>query len=78
ASDVISGLLIRLVLMCAAIFLGKEFYSLIIRESVTATDLAKIKTAFDRADVEKLIHVKTVHLGPTEILVGAKIDVVEP
>ncbi|HGS8601398.1 TPA: cation diffusion facilitator family transporter [Enterococcus faecalis] len=34
--------------------------------------------AFDRADVEKLIDVKTVHLGPTEILVAAKIDVVEP
>ena len=53
--------------MCAAIFLAKKFYSLIIGESA-ATDLAKIKTAFDRADVEKLIDVKTVHLGPTEIL----------
>ncbi|EGO2681849.1 cation diffusion facilitator family transporter [Enterococcus faecalis] len=78
AFDAISGLLIGLLLMCAAIFLAKEFYSLIIGESVTATDLAKIKTAFDRADVEKLIDVKTVHLGPTEILVAAKIDVVEP
>ena len=70
AFDAISGLLIGLLLMCAAIFLAKEFYSLIIGESVTATDLAKIKTA--------LIDVKTVHLGPTEILVAAKIDVVEP
>ena len=73
AFDAISGLLIGLLLMCAAIFLAKEFYSLIIGESVTAKDLAKIKTAFDRADVEKLIDVKTVHLGPTEILVAAKL-----
>lgn len=43
AFDAISGLLIGLLLMCAAIFLAKEFYSLIIGESVTATDLAKLK-----------------------------------
>lgn len=73
--DAISGLLIGLLLMGAAIFLAKEFYSLIVGESVTTSDLNKIKKAFDRPEVSRLIDVKTVHLGPTEILVAAKIDI---
>lgn len=75
--DALSGLFIGLLLMGAAIFLAKEFYSLIVGESVTEGDLAKIKTAFQREDVEKLIDIKTVHLGPTEILVAAKIDLLD-
>ncbi|HJG23130.1 MAG TPA: cation diffusion facilitator family transporter [Enterococcus durans] len=75
--DAISGMLIGLLLMGAAIFLAKEFYSLIIGESVTASDLLKIKKAFERPEVSHLIDVKTVHLGPTEILVAAKIDIFE-
>ncbi|WP_422699216.1 cation diffusion facilitator family transporter [Enterococcus durans] len=75
--DAISGMLIGLLLMGAAIFLAKEFYSLIIGESVTASDLLKIKKAFERPEVSQLIDVKTVHLGPTEILVAAKIDIFE-
>lgn len=75
--DAISGMLIGLLLMGAAIFLAKEFYSLVIGESVTASDLLKIKKAFERPEVSHLIDVKTVHLGPTEILVAAKIDIFE-
>lgn len=75
--DVISGLLIGLLLMCVVIFLVKEFYSLIIGESVIVIDLVKIKIVFDWVDVEKLIDVKIVYLGLIEILVVVKIDVVE-
>ncbi|WP_122645630.1 cation diffusion facilitator family transporter [Enterococcus mediterraneensis] len=73
--DALSGLLIGLLLMFAAIFLAREFYSLIVGESVTSTDLKKIQAAFVRPDVERLIDIKTVHLGPTEILIAAKIDI---
>ncbi len=76
AFDAISGLLIGFLLMGAAIFLAKEFYSLIIGESVTASDLSKIKLAFERPDISRLIDIKTVHLSPTEILVAAKADIV--
>ena len=62
--------------MAAAIFLTREFYSLIVGERVTDSDLEKILTAFDRPEVERVINVKTVHLGPTEILIAAKIDLV--
>lgn len=73
--DALSGLLIGLLLMGAAVFLAKEFYSLIVGESVTAADLAKIKAAFDRPEIEHLIDIKTVHLGPTEIMIAAKVDI---
>ncbi|MBF8808049.1 MAG: cation diffusion facilitator family transporter [Enterococcus lacertideformus] len=73
--DAISGLLICLLLMGAAIFLAKEFYSLIVGESVTASDLNKIKQAFDSPEVSRLIDINTVHLGPTEVLIAAKIDI---
>jgi cation diffusion facilitator family transporter len=73
--DVFSGLLIGLLLMVAAIFLAREFYSLLIGESVTKRDLAVIKRAFERPDVDRLIDVKTVHLGPSEILIAAKVDI---
>ena len=74
--DAFSGLLIGLLLMVAAIFLAREFYSLLIGESVTKRDLAVIKQAFERPDVDRLIDVKTVHLGPAEILIAAKVDIV--
>lgn len=75
--DALSGLLIGLLLMGAAIFLAKEFYSLIIGESVTASDLTKIKGAFDRPEIKRLIDIKTVHLGPTEVMIAAKIDIID-
>ncbi|WP_431415566.1 cation diffusion facilitator family transporter [Enterococcus casseliflavus] len=73
--DAFSGLLIGLLLMVAAIFLARDFYSLLIGESVTKRDLAVIKQAFERPDVDRLIDVKTVHLGPAEILIAAKVDI---
>lgn len=73
--DAFSGLLIGLLLMVAAIFLAREFYSLLIGESVTKRDLAVIKQVFERPDVDRLIDVKTVHLGPAEILIAAKVDI---
>ena len=42
---------------------------------MTKRDLVLIKEAFDRPDVDRLLDIKTVHLGPAEILVAAKIDI---
>lgn len=73
--DALSGILIGLLLMAAALFLVREFYSLIVGESVTASDLEKITRAFTRETVKKLIDIKTIHIGPTEVLIAAKIDI---
>ena len=72
--DALSGVLIGLLLCGAALFLAREFYSLLIGESVTTNDLLRIKSAFNRTEISKLINVKTIHLSPTDILVTAKID----
>ena len=72
--DALSGVLIGLLLCGAALFLACEFYGLLIGESVTTKDLVRIKSAFNRAEVSRLINVKTIHLSPTDILVTAKID----
>lgn len=74
AYDAVSGILIGLMLCLAALFLAKEFYSLLIGESMTREDLDKIHGAFERPEVSRLINVKTVHLSPTDILVTAKVE----
>ncbi|MFC2290747.1 MAG: cation diffusion facilitator family transporter, partial [Prevotella denticola] len=73
--DALSGVLIGVLLCAAALFLAREFYSLLIGESVTLKDLTRIKETFNRTEIDRLINVKTIHLGPTDILVTAKIDV---
>ncbi len=73
--DAMSGILIGILLMGAAIYLVREFYSLIVGESVTASDLEKITRVFVRETVKKLIDIKTIHIGPTEIMIAAKIDI---
>ncbi|MCL1950768.1 MAG: cation diffusion facilitator family transporter [Turicibacter sp.] len=74
--DAITGLLIGILLMGAACFLAKEFYSLMIGESVTKGDLAAIRQAFGLEEISHVLDIRTVHLGPDEILVAAKIDLV--
>lgn len=73
--DALSGVLIGVLLCTAALFLAREFYSLLIGESVTEKDLTRIKTSFDRPEISRLINIKTIHLSPTDILVTTKIDV---
>lgn len=75
--DALSGLMIGLLLMFASIFLAREFYSLIVGESVSQIDLLKIQKAFQRPEVKQLIDVKTVHLSPDEVLIAAKMDITD-
>ena len=73
--DALSGVLIGVLLCAAALLLAREFYSLLIGESVTEKDLTRLKGSFDRPEVDRLINIKTIHLSPTDILVTTKIDV---
>lgn len=75
--DALSGLMIGLLLMFASIFLAREFYSLIVGESVSQIDSLKIQKAFQRPEVKQLIDVKTVHLSPDEVLIAAKMDITD-
>ncbi|HEY0222136.1 cation diffusion facilitator family transporter [Lactovum miscens] len=73
--DAFSGLLIGLLLMSVSILLIREFYSLLVGERVSNEDLAVIKAAFERGEVEHIINIRTTHLSADEILVAAKIDI---
>ena len=70
--DALSGLLIGILLCSAALLLVREFYSLLVGESVSNKDLALIKLSFSRPEVTKLIDIRTIHLSPVDIFLAAK------
>jgi len=72
--DAIGTLAIGVLLVLVAIVLGIETKSLLVGEGAGAVDYAAIRKAIeDHKDVEELIHMKTLYLGPDELLVGAKV-----
>lgn len=74
--DGIGSLAIGALLVVIAVFLALEMNSLLIGESATAEHVAAIRDALERgADVERVIHLKTLHLGPDELMVAAKVAV---
>jgi cation diffusion facilitator family transporter len=75
--DGLGTLAIGLLLVLVALFLGAETKSLLLGEGATAEDVKRIKQALlaDTDTVERIIHMRTMHLGPEELLVAAKIAV---
>jgi divalent metal cation (Fe/Co/Zn/Cd) transporter len=72
--DGISTLGIGTLLVLVAVVLGIETKSLLVGEGASPADLVAIRDAINKhPDVEALIHIKTLYLGPDELLVGAKI-----
>lgn len=72
--DAIGTLFIGTLLILVAVVLGIETKSLLVGEGATVADAAAIRGAInDHPDVEALIHIKTLYLGPDELLVGAKV-----
>ncbi|MFG1928014.1 cation diffusion facilitator family transporter [Cryptosporangium sp. NPDC048952] len=75
--DGVGTIMIGVLLVAVAIFLAIETQSLLLGEGANAEDLAKIEKAItsDGDTVERIIHMKTLYLGPDELLVAAKIAV---
>jgi cation diffusion facilitator family transporter len=74
--DGIGTLLIGSLLGAVAGVLAVEMKSLLIGESATKEHVDKIRAAVtDGADIERVIHMRTQHLGPEELLVAVKIGV---
>jgi cation diffusion facilitator family transporter len=72
--DALGTLMIGLLLVLIAIVLGIETKSLLVGEGANDADHDRIVDAIlDGPEVEKLIHIKTLYLGPDELLVAAKI-----
>ncbi|WNZ11056.1 cation diffusion facilitator family transporter [Streptomyces sp. 11x1] len=74
--DGIGTLCIGVLLILIAIVLAAETKSLLLGESAGAEDVEKIAQAVVDGDtVTRVIHMRTLHLGPEELLVAAKIAV---
>ncbi len=72
--DGIGTLGIGILLLVIAVILIIEMRSLLIGEGARPRDMMKIRMAINGAPhVQKVIHLRTQHLGPEELLVGAKI-----
>ncbi|WP_077489231.1 cation diffusion facilitator family transporter [Sinomonas mesophila] len=72
--DAAGTAMIGLLLVVIAAILAVETSSLLLGESATAGDIARIEAAI-QSDGTRIIHLRTMHLGPEELLVGAKISV---
>ena len=74
--DGIGTLLIGALLVAVAVVLAIEMKSLLIGESATREHVDLIRAAIaDGEDIERVIHMRTQHLGPEELLVAVKIGV---
>jgi divalent metal cation (Fe/Co/Zn/Cd) transporter len=74
--DVIGTVMIGLLLVAVAIALAIETKSLLLGEAASPDAIARIEQALTGTPgVERIIHMKTLHLGPEEVLVAAKIAV---
>jgi cation diffusion facilitator family transporter len=75
--DGLGTIAIGVLLSCIAVVLAVEMKSLLIGESAEAKVEASIRDAIEhQPGVEWVIHLRTQHLGPEELLVGAKVSFV--
>ena len=74
--DGIGTVAIGILLIVIALILAVETKSLLLGEAASPEALVRIETALTTEPaIERIIHMKTLHLGPEELLVAAKIAV---
>lgn len=74
--DGIGTIAIGALLVAVAVILGIETQSLLVGEGASRKDAQAIRAAFVAHDkVEAIIHMKTLYLGPDELMVAAKVAV---
>lgn len=74
--DVIGTAMIGVLLIAVAIILAIETRSMLLGEAASQENQDSIRAALEATDgVERVIHFRTLHLGPEQILLGAKVAV---
>jgi cation diffusion facilitator family transporter len=72
--DAAGTLAIGTLLVLVAVVLGIETKSLLVGEGANPADVVRIRDAINaHPEVEALIHLRTLYLGPEELLVAAKV-----
>jgi cation diffusion facilitator family transporter len=76
--DALGAMGIGALLIVIAIFLAIEMTAMLVGESALPEEVAAIRKALeDSSGVERVIHLRTMHVGPDELLVAAKIAIHE-
>ncbi|HZI98441.1 MAG TPA: cation diffusion facilitator family transporter [Actinomycetales bacterium] len=73
--DAVGSAMIGVLLVIIAVILAIEMKSLLLGEGGTAENVRAIEAALPGEGVVGIIHMKTLHLGPDELLVAAKLAV---
>ncbi len=77
--DAVGSIAIGLLLGAIAVVLAIESKSLLIGESATPESDRRIRAAIEAApEVRRIIHLRTLQLGPEEILLATKLDLDAP
>ena len=71
--DALGAAMIGVLLCCIAVVLGRETKNMLLGESATEEDVAAIRAALASEGFTDVIHLRTVHLGPDDILLTAKV-----
>lgn len=73
--DALGSIAIGILLANIAWVLAKKNRGFLIGEAADEKQIAKIRSAIEQSEsVEKLIHLRTLHLGPEDLLVTTKLD----
>jgi cation diffusion facilitator family transporter len=73
--DAVGSLAIGVLLGVIAVVVGTEMRSLLVGESATREELAAIEAALAATPgIRQVIHLRTMYLGPDELLVGVKVE----
>lgn len=74
--DALGAMAVGTLLVVIAIFLAIEMTTMLVGESAIPEEVEAIRRALEAADgVNKVIHLRTLHVGPDELLVGAKVAI---
>lgn len=72
--DGIGSMVVGVTLFCVAYFLARKTKHLIIGQSVTSAQRERMIEIIEGSPgVRRLVHMRTMHLGPEEVLVGMKV-----
>ena len=76
--DSISSIIIGFVLMGFAFFLAKENKALLIGEAISKKDSNRIiKSILTLSEVNRVITMRTMHLGPEDVIVAIEVSIVD-
>ena len=73
--DALGAAMIGLLLCAIAVVLGRETKNMLLGEAATREDVDAIRAALEAEGFGDIIHLRTMHLGPDDILVTAKVGV---